>query len=114
MERIHMKMNRNSGTLYLALSLFSVIASASLFGHEGHDHRVLGTVVTATAEQVEIKTKEGKTVIIALNAQTKYLRGDAKAAAADLAAGDRVVVTLVSEKEPLVAKQIRMGRSSRK
>lgn len=65
--------------------------------HEGHAHKVRGTVSAITAKQLEVKTPDGKTVAIALDAKTVYRHGKAKADLQTLKVGERVVVDAVQE-----------------
>ncbi|SRR6266568_7125880 len=91
----------------------SFVALASLAGtvwaHPGHQHKALGTVGAVDAAHAEIKTKDGKTVSVRLNADTKYLKGKAVAAATDVKVGQRVAVTYVEKDEKNVATEVLLG-----
>lgn len=69
----------------------------SAWAHGGHAHKVMGTVSAVTAKQLDVKTTDGKTVMIALDAKTIYRQGKAKVDAKVLKVGDRVVVEAVQE-----------------
>jgi hypothetical protein len=88
----------------LAAAAFAIEAVA----HEGHDHKVMGTVSVVHEQHLEVKTKAGKTTFV-LNADTKVLRNRTPIKAADLKVGDRVVVTAAQTKAGMVAKEIRVG-----
>jgi hypothetical protein len=90
---------------FIALASFAGTVSA----HPGHQHKALGTVVAVDASHVEIKTKDGKTVSVLLNAETKYLKGKAVAAATDVKVGQRVAVTYVEKDERHVATEVQLG-----
>ena len=60
--------------------------------HEGHAHKVMGTISAITDSQIEVKGTDGKTVVIALDAKTVYRQGKAKADVKMLKVGERVVV----------------------
>ncbi len=87
--------------------------------HEGHEHSVMGTVQKVDKKLVEVKTqdektKEEKVLSIVLNDKTEVLRGKRPVTAADIKAGERIVLTVVSTKnaagkETLTAKQIRLA-----
>lgn len=62
------------------------------WAHEGHAHKVMGTISAVTDSQLEVKGTDGKTVVIALDAKTVYRHGKAKADVKMLKVGDRVVV----------------------
>ncbi|HEY2739367.1 MAG TPA: hypothetical protein VGK45_13250 [Thermoanaerobaculia bacterium] len=74
-------------------TLLILLVSVLAFAHGGHPH-VLGTVTALTADHIEVKTKEGKTVSVPLTKTTKFLQGDQPATAADAKVGSRVVVHL--------------------
>jgi hypothetical protein len=80
-------------------AIFLVVAltflAATLASAHGHGH-VMGTVASVTAERIEVKTKDGKTVAVPLTAETKYLKGDQKATHGDVHVGERVVVHLAA------------------
>ena len=78
----------------LLLAAFTFLA-ATLASAHGHGH-VMGTVASVTAERIEVKTKDGKTVAVPLTAETKYLKGKQKATRADVRVGERVVVHLAA------------------
>ena len=97
----------------IALSAFLALAMAGmLLAHEGHAHKVMGTVTVADAKHIEVKTSEGKTVAILIGSDTKYLKGTGAGSAADLKVGARVVVDAVEgENEQLSAKAVRLGET---
>jgi hypothetical protein len=80
-----------------------------LSAHSGHEHKALGTVVAVDASHLDVKTKDGKTVSVQLNAETKYLKAEAAATLADVKVSGRVVVTYVEKDEKYVAKEVRLG-----
>jgi hypothetical protein len=68
------------------------------FAHEGHVHKVMGTVTTVHENQLEVKGMDGKASTVTLNAKTKILRGKLKAKSEDIKPGERVVVTATETK----------------
>jgi hypothetical protein len=98
-------------TTFLAalLVLGSVLAIAPAYAHEGHSHTIMGTVVAQRDGRLEVKTTEGKTLMIGINAKTSVVRGKKKAEVAGLAAGERVVVDVGDGKEPMVAREIKLA-----
>lgn len=100
-------MNRRSFVVALALAAAPLV---SVSAHEGHDHKLLGTITEVSAESIVVKaTKDGVLSTVALKSTTKITRGKAKLAAADLKVGDRVVVNVGNGKAPLVAKAVQVG-----
>jgi hypothetical protein len=89
--------------------LFAFMLTGQAAAHEGHDDRVLGTVAATDNQSVTIKTKEGKTVRVAIDDETVVLRGEAKVARADITVGERAVVSVGSRNKKHVATQIRLG-----
>ena len=74
-------------------SLAFILLAAGLALAHGHGH-VMGTVAAVTAERIEVKTREGKTVTVPLDKETQYFKGKEKATWADVKVGERVVVHL--------------------
>lgn len=100
-------MNRRAFVTTLA---FAALPVAQVLAHEGHDHKLLGTISEVAADRLVVKaTKDGALSTIAIVATTKILRGKAKVAVADLKVGDRVVVNIGNGKAPLSAKEIQLG-----
>jgi hypothetical protein len=85
--------------------------------HEGHEHKILGTVSMRHELHLEVKTTDGKTTVVTLTDKTKVKRGDATAALDSIKQGERVVVTAVETKGKdgktvMVASEVRMAVSA--
>jgi len=80
-----------------------------LSAHAGHEHKALGTVVAVDASHLDLKTKDGKTVSVQLNAETRYLKAEGAATLADVKVSERVVVTYLEKDEKYLAKEVRLG-----
>lgn len=95
----------------LAVSAVGLFATNTVLAHEGHAHKLMGTVTAVHVEMnhIEVKTKDGKTSGFYVNPGTKYLKGDAPAALSDLAVGTRVVVTTKMEGEKAIATEVKIG-----
>lgn len=76
--------------------------------HEGHAHKVMGTVSAVTATQMQLKTPEGKIVTAMLNPKTTFARGKQKVDATAVKVGERVVVEVASEKD-MIASSVTMA-----
>lgn len=86
-------MNR---TWMAAIALVAALGLPTLtHAHEGHVHKVLGTVLAVSAKQLDVKTTDGKSVAVALDAKTVYREGKARADRTILKVGERVVVDAV-------------------
>jgi len=100
-------MNRRAFVTALAMT---AVPLTSALAHEGHDHKLLGTITEVTADRLVVRaTKDGAVSSIALVATTKITRGKTRLAAGELKAGDRVVVNIGSGKAPLTAKAVQVG-----
>lgn len=80
------------------LSAAAILAlPGGLLAHEGHVHKVMGTVAVIDAAHIEVDTKDGKKESYPLTKDTKYLRGKAPAAIGDAKVGTRVVLSVVEQ-----------------
>ncbi len=96
-----------------ALVLATLIAVPTLgWAHEGHAHKAMGTVSSVQGNNVMVKTTDGKTVMVMLDAKTKITNGKTKLDAAALKVGDRVVAEGPEEKEMIMATSVRVGAAS--
>ena len=55
----------------LALAVLALGSGARLLAHEGHEHKVMGTVTMAAADHVMLKDKDGKDVTVKVTKDTK-------------------------------------------
>ena len=89
--------------------VFGVVLAAALAmpiaarAHEGHAHKVMGTVSALQGNRVELKTADGKTVTVVLNEKTKYARGRQKVDATAVKVGERIVAEVASEKDMIAS-----------
>jgi hypothetical protein len=96
-------------TLLSAVALMgALMLPSTVLAHPGHNKKVLGTVTMAAADHVMVKTADGKEQTIAINAQTRVVRGKTALKVDTLTVGTRVVITLTA-KEPPTAAQIEVG-----
>jgi hypothetical protein len=95
--------------LVVALALTAPVA---LRAHAGHVHKVMGTVAARQADRVEIKTPDGKSITVVLNAKTTFLRGKQKVDASAVKVGDRMVVEVAGEKD-MTAKAVTLSAAVR-
>lgn len=108
------------GRFVLGLLLCAAVAAISApraIAHEGHAHKVMGTVATVNGPHLEVKDKDGKMTMHMLDNKTKIRRGKAVAAMADIKVGDRVVVSYVEAKDKagkalVTVTQVDLGESA--
>jgi hypothetical protein len=94
----------------LYASAIALCLAPFVYAHEGHDHKVMGTVAKIQDNEIDVKGQDGKTVTVTLNDQTKILRGKQKAGKAEIKEGERVVVIYTTTKEKVsVAKEVRLA-----
>ena len=94
---------------FIALLIAAATLPATAWAHEGHVHKALGTVATIAANQVEIKTTDGKMLAVRLDAKTTVMRGKAKLDASALKVGERVSVDYTELKKVNTAKTIKLA-----
>jgi hypothetical protein len=93
----------------VALVVMALGSMSPLLAHEGHDHKVMGTVTMAAADHVMLKDKDGKDVTVKV---TKNTTVKAKPAmkVEQIKPGTRVVITAIEEKDKsMTAKSIEVG-----
>jgi hypothetical protein len=83
-----------------------LLASTSLFAHNGHVHNVLGTVKTIQPTQLVVQKTDGTDLTVVLNGATKYEMGGNPASSADLVSGSRVSVHLADDSKTAVMVKI--------
>ena len=95
-------------TRRLLLAAFATLAVFPLqvLAHEGHDHKVLGTVTMAAADHVMLKDKDNKDVTVHLTRDTKVVKDKKAMKVDDIKTGMRVVITATTVKENNVEKMV--------
>jgi hypothetical protein len=81
-----MKLNRTVIVLFVAI-LCAVMAQA----HNGMEH-VIGTVKAMTASVITVETPQHQTVMVMVDAATKFTHSDAASSMKELHVGERVVI----------------------
>lgn len=72
--------------------MVALVMPAAAWAHEGHAHKVLGTIAAVSDAQLDVKTTDGKTVAIVLDAKTVYRQGKVRTDVKMLKLGERVVI----------------------
>jgi hypothetical protein len=100
----------------IAVVLIVLVATqvAAVLAHEGHEHKIMGTVSMVHENHLEVKMKDGKSSVVTVNDKTRILRGTATAKLEDIKNGERVVVTAVESKQKdgapvMTAREVRLA-----
>ena len=95
--------------VFAGLVALALLLPVAAFAHEGHAHKVMGTIETIAGNHLTVKTTDGKSAMVMVDAKTKITRGKAKLAAAALKVGDRIVAEGPESKEMVAAATIKVG-----
>jgi len=76
----------------LVLAVLALGSGAQLLAHEGHEHKVMGTVTMAAADHVMLKDKDGKDVTVKVTKDTK-VKAKPAVKVQDIKVGSRIVIT---------------------
>jgi hypothetical protein len=93
-------------------AVLALAAPSTLAAHEGHTHKVLGTVASVQGNHVEVKTTDGKSVTVMLDAKTKITRGAEKLDASAIKVGGRVSIDAMQEKDMMMAQAVKLGTAT--
>ena len=85
-------------TIVTMLIVAALIVGRAASAHEGHDHKILGTVTMAAADHVMLKDRAGKEVTVLVTKDTK-VRATPALKVEQIKAGTRVVITAIQEKD---------------
>jgi hypothetical protein len=94
--------------LVIAIAGLSFPASQLATAHQGLQH-LMGTVQERSAQQLQVRTTEGRIASVGLDAQTRYERQGKTASAGDLRPGARVVIEAEEVGGRLLARLVRIG-----
>lgn len=98
----------------VGIALILALAPVGVLAHPGHDHKLMGTIVSIDGKNVSIKTTDGQERTFEVTAVTKVLNGKKKGDASELKAGMRVVVNVGKGEEPLKAKEVQYSLAAAK
>ena len=100
---------RRFAVLMVVLAVLTPGPGVRLVAHEGHTHKVMGTMTMATADHVMLRDKADKEVTIKVTKATK-VKAKPAIKVEEIKAGTRVVVTAVEQKDKsLTATLIEVG-----
>ena len=87
----------------------ALVIPAVARAHEGHAHKVMGTVSSVEGNNLMVKTTDDKTVMVMVDKKTAITRGKTKLDAAAVKVGDRIVAEGMEEKDMIMAKTVKLG-----
>src|SRR5262247_3745991 len=93
----------------LMMLMLAIAAPTAARAHEGHAHKVMGTISSVDGKNLMVKTTDGKTVMVMLDAKTKITQGKNKVDASALKVGERIVAEGPEEKEMITATTVQLG-----
>ena len=85
------------------------IAPPFAAAHDGHVHKIMGTVTARDAKHLVVKTPSGENLSIAITAKTTATRNKRKVPLSEVQVGRRVVVAIGNGEDPLQAGEIQVG-----
>ncbi len=102
-------MDRRRMLAGLGWTAVAVLGASVAAAHEGHDHKLMGTVAAVDGTTLHVEQQDHSHVTVVLTETTKYLRGKTAAKGADLVKGQRVAVTYRDEAGRKVAREVLLG-----
>lgn len=95
--------------IVLAALVLSLVLPAAARAHEGHTHKILGTVSKIDGQHVTVKTTAGKEVVVMLDSKTTVTRGTEKLDASAIKVGQRISVDAMEEKAMMMAHAVKLA-----
>ncbi|MCM3879986.1 MAG: hypothetical protein ND807_07755 [Vicinamibacterales bacterium] len=92
-----------------ALAAAIVFCGVQVLAHDGHVHKIMGTVTAKDAKHLEVKTPSGENLSIQIDAKTFATRAKQKVSLDEVKTGARVVVAIGNGEDPLIAGEIQVG-----
>ena len=99
-------------TIGLIMLTLALAGPAVVQAHKGHAHKVMGTVSSIDGKNLMVKTTDGKTVMVMVDAKTKVTQGKAKVELTAVKVGDRVVAEGPEEKKMIMATSLQLGTTT--
>jgi hypothetical protein len=104
-------MNRRQTTAYVAGLALAALGASIAGAHEGHVHKLMGTIERFDKDRLEVKDVTGKTIGLVVNDKTVYLRGEKATTAPQLQVGERVVVEYREARDVRTVVKVRVGEA---
>lgn len=104
-------MTNRKNKIAVALMIFAVALTSSVFAHEGGKH-VMGTVKSIDTDAITVVTTAHQTVTVKVLPTTKFIKSGQPASVQDLKTGERVVIHAKQNGTSLEAEQVQFGASA--
>ena len=91
------------------LVAFALWVPGAALAHEGHTHKVLGTVTDVDYPHIEVTTTDKKSVTLMLDASTVVTRGKEKIKDTDIKVGDRISAETNEKGGMMMIKTLKIG-----
>jgi hypothetical protein len=92
-----------------ALVALAVCLPGVALAHEGHVHKVLGTVTDVDYPHLEVTTTDKKSVTLMLDAATVVTKGTKKIKDTDIQVGDRISADYMEKGGMMMVKTLKIG-----
>lgn len=89
--------------------VWMVLSIGPMLAHDGHTHKIMGTVTARDDKHLEVKTPSGENLSIQINDKTLVTRAKRKIGLDQVMTGGRVVVDIGNGEDPLIAREIQVG-----
>jgi hypothetical protein len=98
----------------LAICTFSLLIISGVLSAHGNATHLMGTVTSVGKDTVTIQDKDGKSVVVMLEKNTKYLKDKKPAVSADMKVGTRVVIDAQMDQKMKMytAEEIQLGATA--
>ena len=87
----------------------ALMVPATARAHDGHDKTVLGTISSIDGSNIMVKTADGKSAMVMLDAKTKITQGKATVDVKTLKVGDRIAASGPEEKNMIQAETVKLA-----
>jgi hypothetical protein len=105
-------MRRRVAIALLGFGAVALLLNPAAGAHEGHEHKIMGTITRAAADAVVLEDTAGNDVRVRVTKETK-VRSTPAMRVEEIKAGTRVVVTAIEgQDKSLTARTIEVGAAA--
>lgn len=92
-----------------AVLALTLVVPARSYAHDGHAHTAMGTITSIQGTNLMVKTKDGKSVMVMLDAKTRITQGKTTVTPSALKVGDRIVAEGPEHEKMIMAATVKVG-----